>query len=106
MKCLCCNQSLADQFSLKEHFITWHEVDENYFFWKLFMRDKFLCQESVFVATVFVWIKEMKKIIIFSHITRWEVGNILKINIWKKKLKDNALIVKMVTIMSFMSHEN
>ena len=42
MECLCCNQSFTDQFSLKDHHIISHNVDENnYFFQKLFTRDKF-----------------------------------------------------------------
>ena len=42
LKCLCCNQSFIDQFSLKEPYVTCHNVDENnYFFRKLFRRNKF-----------------------------------------------------------------
>ena len=48
MNCLCCNQSF-DKFSLKEHYVTCHNVDENnYFFRKLFMREKFFVPGKCF----------------------------------------------------------
>ena len=40
MKCLCCDRSFADQESVKNHYVDFHNVDENnHFFRKLFMRD-------------------------------------------------------------------
>ena len=49
MNCLCCNQPFVDQFSLKEHYITCHNVDKNnYFFRKLFRREKFFVPGKCF----------------------------------------------------------
>ena len=46
-------------------------------FFKNFLQEiNFLCQENNFVATIFVHIEEIKTIIIFSEIIRWEVGNL------------------------------
>ena len=106
MKCLCCNQSLADQFSLKKHFITWHEVDENYFFWKLFMRDKFFVPRKCFRCDYFCLNKRDEKN--HNFLTHYQMGGRQHIEDkhLKKNWKDTALIVKMVTIMIFMSHEN
>ena len=81
MECLCCNQSFTDLFFLKDHYIISHNVDENNYFFKNFLIN-FLCQENNFVATIFVRIEEMKTIIIFSKIIRWEVGNLF----FKKKM--------------------
>ena len=76
-------------------------------FFENYLRETtFLCQESVFTATIFVWIEETKKGIIFLHIIR------LKKNLWKehflmKVCKDNALIFpNTATIMIFLIHEN
>lgn len=49
MKCLCYNQSFADQFSVKEHYVTCHNDDENnFFFRKLFIRDEFFVPRKCF----------------------------------------------------------
>ena len=40
MKCLYCDRSFADQQSLKNHYVDFHNIDENnHFFKKLFTRD-------------------------------------------------------------------
>ena len=55
MKCLCCNQSFDDQFSLKEYYLTCHNVDENnYFFGKLFTRE-ILCIKKMFSLQLFLF---------------------------------------------------
>ena len=49
MKCLCCDQVFNDQCSLKDHYVNSHGVDENnYFFWKLFTRDRFFAPRKCF----------------------------------------------------------
>ena len=49
MKCLCCNSSFEDQNSLREHCVTQHGVDENnYFYKKLFTKDKFFTPKKCF----------------------------------------------------------
>ena len=49
MKCLCCNSSFEDQNFLREHCVTQHGVDENnYFYKKLFTKDKFFAPKKCF----------------------------------------------------------
>ena len=83
MKCLYCNQSFNDQFSLKDHYIISHNVDENnYFFRKPFTRDKFFVPRKLFYCDYFCLNRrDEKEIILFLHIIRWEVGNLMKINL-------------------------
>ena len=49
MKCLCCDHCFADQQSLKNHYVDFHNVDENnYFFSKLFTRDNIFVPRKCF----------------------------------------------------------
>ena len=52
MKCLCCGEVFHDQSLLKEHYVTFHNVDENnYFFKKLFTRDGAFVPEMFLMST-------------------------------------------------------
>ena len=62
MKCLCCNQFFDDRFSLKEHYITCHNVDENsHFFRKLFTRGNFSVRRKCFRCDYFYMNRREKK---------------------------------------------
>ena len=54
MKCLCCDQSFANQQSLKNHYVEFHNVDENnHFFRKLFTRDNVFVPRKCFRCDYF-----------------------------------------------------
>lgn len=54
MKCSCCEQTFADQLSLKNHYVNFHNVDEsNHFFKKLFTRDKVFSVRKCFRCDYF-----------------------------------------------------
>ena len=73
MKCLCCNQSFADQFSLKEHYVTCHNVDENNcFFRELFTRDKFDVPRKYFRCDYFCLNKRDEKN--HNFLTHYQMG--------------------------------
>ena len=49
MKCLCCDCSFANQHSLKNHYLDFHNVDENnHFFRKLFTKDNVFVPRKYF----------------------------------------------------------
>ena len=49
MKCLCCGQSFVDHPSLKDHYVTFHNVDKNnHFFQKLFTRNNVFVPRKCF----------------------------------------------------------
>ena len=49
MKCLCCQQSFHNLNSLKDHYISHHDIDkDNYFFKKLFIGDRVFMQRKCF----------------------------------------------------------
>ena len=54
MKCLCCDRSFADQESLKNHYVDFHNVDENNnFFRKPFTRDNAFISRKCFHCDYF-----------------------------------------------------
>ena len=54
MKCLCCEQTFADQLSLKNYCVNFHNVDKNnHFFKKNLLGPKFFHRESVFYCDYF-----------------------------------------------------
>ena len=49
MKCLCCNEKFENVEYLKKYFVEYHRVDEeNYFYKKLFTRDRVFCRRKCF----------------------------------------------------------
>ena len=49
MKCLCCNEKFQNAESLKKHYVEYHGVDEeNYFYKRLFSRDRFFFPRKCF----------------------------------------------------------
>ena len=49
MKCLCCNKSFEEENFLRDQYVTSHGVDENnYFFKKLFTKDRFFAPRKCF----------------------------------------------------------
>ena len=113
MKWLCCNQSFADQFFLKEHYLTCPNVDEsNCFFGKLFTRDKFFVPRKWFHCDYICLNRRDEKN--HNFLTHYQMGGRqsiedkpLKKHFLIKIWKDTALIfLNMVTIMIFMTHQN
>ena len=59
MKCLCCDRSFADQQSLKNHYVGFHNFDENnHFFRKLFTRDNVFFPRKCFRCDFFAQTEE------------------------------------------------
>ena len=55
MKCLCCEQTFAEQLSLKNYCVNFRNVDKNnHFFKKNLLGPKFFYRESVFIVITFV----------------------------------------------------
>ena len=49
MKCLSCNEKLENVELLKKHYVECHVVDEeNYFYQRLFSRDRVFCPRKCF----------------------------------------------------------
>ena len=54
MKCLCCTGNFEGLGSLKQHYVEVRNVDENnYFFQKLFTRDRYFCPRKCFRGNYF-----------------------------------------------------
>ena len=62
MKCLYCDRSFADQQTLKNHYVDFHNVDENNdFFRKLFTRDNVSFRRKCFLCDYFCINRRDKK---------------------------------------------
>ena len=55
MKYLCCNENFSSAMDLNKHYDEFHTVDKNnYFFRKLFIRDKAFCPKTCFPCEEFL----------------------------------------------------
>ena len=63
MKCLCCGKVFDDESLLEEHYVTFHNVGENnYFFKKLFTRGSAFVPRKCFRCQHFRFNRRGKKI--------------------------------------------
>ena len=75
MKCLSCHCSFADQQSLKNHSVDFHNVDENnYFFRKLFTRDNVFVPRKCFCCDYFCINRRDKKN--HNFLSHYQLGGI------------------------------
>ena len=89
MKCLCWDQSFANQQSLKNHYVEFHNVDENnHLFRKLFTRDNFFVPRKCFHCDYFCIDRRDEKN--HNFLTHYQLGS--KQPIEDKSLKKHSLM--------------